>query len=123
MTEEYGFGWIKGVTPNTCRKAIVCDEGVVGDARIIDVKNAKYRNATLNGKFLLKKRVGDYIIPTAKGDCVQVICYWFYRRPETDWFRINIEDAEYEIINHYSGLVSKNIRLKKDGEQKSPTHR
>jgi len=65
---------------------------------------------------LLKKRVGDYIIPTAKGDCVQVICYWFYRRPETDWFRINIEDAEYEIINNYSGLVSKNIRLKKDGE-------
>ena len=109
-TDGYGFGWIKGKTPNTCVTAVPCDMGLVGNARIIDVKNAKYRNATLNGKFLLKNKIGDCIIQTSKGDCVQVICYWFYRRPKTDWFKIIIENAEYEIINNYSGLVVKNIR-------------
>ena len=116
VTEQYGFGWVKGETPDTSPNAVACDMGLVGNARVIDVKNAKYRNATLNGKFLLKKNSGDFIIPSSKGDCVQVICYWFYRRPKSDWFKIIIEDAEYEIINNYSGLVVKNIRLKKDGE-------
>ena len=116
VTEEYGFGWVKGETPDTCTNAVACDMGEVKNARVIDVKNAKYRNATLNGKFLLKKNSGDFIIPSSKGDCVQVICCLFYRRPKSDWFRINIQDAEYEIINNYSGLVVKNIRLKKDGE-------
>ena len=56
VTEQYGFGWVKGETPDTSPNAVACDMGEVKNARVIEVKNAKYRHATLNGKFLLKKK-------------------------------------------------------------------
>jgi len=98
--------WNYGITPHTCNTASVRKWKNVKNADVIEVKNAKYRNATLHGFFLLAKP------PIAKlPGRLQVRCSWFGVTPPTTYPQLNLAGATYTIHKNYSGQVADDIAV------------
>lgn len=90
--------------PHTCKTAKPIDLKEVKNARVIKVLDAKYRDATFSGIFLL----GDNVrLPTGKGGYarVEVLCKWFKRRLKTRGLGITVNLKNSEVIDKYNGQV------------------
>jgi len=89
--------WKDGKTPHTCKSATITKFKRVRNADILEVKNAKYRNATLSGKFLLAKP------PTAKlPGRLQIRCSWFGVTPPTTYPQLSLV-GKTKVIKNYTG--------------------
>jgi hypothetical protein len=96
--------WIKGKTPHTCKNATIKKLKSVKDAEVIEVQNAKYRNATLSGIFLL-----DNTSKTVLPGRVKVNCSWFGVTPPTTYPQIDLTNAQSAVISNYTGNVADDI--------------
>jgi hypothetical protein len=94
--------------PNTSKRAKPSAPLSVRNARVIVVKDAMYRGATISGTFLLGDK-NELPIPRKGWQIVEVYCCWFGLRLKTRGlhFRVNMSNAE--VIENYSGFISKNL--------------
>ena len=98
--------WKDSVTPHTSKSATVTKYKHVQNADVIEVKNAKYRNATLSCKFHLARP------PTAKlPGRLQIRCSWFGVTPPTTYPQLSLKGAKYKILQNYSGDVADDISI------------
>lgn len=81
----------------------------VKSVRVIQVKNASYRNAVLNDLFQLEQVNGDPIYIYRGWPRVKVICSWYGVIPPTTYPQIDLSNARYQIIENYSGHVADDI--------------
>jgi hypothetical protein len=96
------------VLPNACMKARAQGRAPVRNARVITFTEARYRNATFSGTFLLAKAQPR---PAHNGhwQTVEVICCWFGHRftRHGPRFRVNMNTAK--LLIGYSGPVNTNL--------------
>jgi hypothetical protein len=98
--------WNDGVTPHTHTHARITRYKNVKNADVIEVVNARYRNATLTGKFQLAKP------PTAKlPGRLQIRCSWFGVTPRTTYPQLSIAGVKYKRISGYNGKVADDISV------------
>ncbi len=102
--------WIKGVTPHTDPKAKINRFRDVTNVRAIKVINASYRSASLSGVFELENQNEDPIDETPKGKILaKVICAWHGVVPPRTYPRLNLDNADYTVLENYTGQVADNI--------------
>ena len=77
--------------------------------KVIEVSNAHYRNAILNGKFLVANSKDPYGTNKDGQKTIEVECYWYGWQPKTRWIQLTITNEETEIINDSNVEVIKNI--------------
>lgn len=94
--------------PNTSKRAKPIATQSVRNARVIVVKDAMYRGATLSGTSMLGDK-NELPLPRKGWHVVEVYCCWFGLRLRTRGlhFKVNMSDAS--IIENYSGLISINL--------------
>jgi hypothetical protein len=71
--------------------------------KVIEVKDANYRNAVLSGKFLVAQSANAYGTNKDGHKTIEVECYWYGWKPKTRWMRLTIINQEIE-ISDYSNL-------------------
>lgn len=94
--------------PNTSKRAKPSAPLSVHNARVIVIKDAMYRGATISGTFLL----GDKNeLPLARKGLhiVEVYCCWFGLRLKTRGLHFKVNMPNAEVIDNYSGLVFRDI--------------
>ena len=96
--------------PNTSKRAKPASPLSVRNARVIVVKDAMYRGATISGTFLLGDK-NELPLPRNGWHVVEVYCCWFGLRLKTRGlhFKVNMSDAEF--INSFDGEIFKNIEF------------
>jgi hypothetical protein len=77
--------------------------------KVIEVKDALYRNAVLNGKFLVAESANAYGTNKDGNKTIEVECLWYEWKPKTRWIRMTIINQEIEIPNNGNEEVIKNI--------------
>ena len=94
--------------PKTSKRAKPSSTQTVRNARVIVVKDAMYRGATVSGTFLLGDK-NDSPLPRKGWHVVEVYCWWFGLRLKTRGlhFKVNMSDAE--VIEGYNGLIYSNL--------------
>jgi hypothetical protein len=94
--------------PNTSKRAKPSSQLSIENARVIVVKNARYRSATISGIFLLGDKV-ELPLASEGWHIVEVYCCWFGLRLKTRGlhFKVNMSDAE--VIENYNGFYHSNI--------------
>lgn len=93
--------------PHTDDKATVTATRPVIDVMVIEVANAKIRNATVNGTF----EVADVANPFRLDNGVlkvEVKCHWYGLQPKDAWMHLTISN-KYQFIRRYTGEVADNI--------------
>ena len=94
--------------PNTSVRAKPSATKTVRNARVIVVKEAVYRNATISGVFLL----GDLNQLSFVGNSWQVVevyCCWFGLRLKTRGLHFKVNMSCAEVIENYSGVICVNL--------------
>ncbi len=94
--------------PHTSKRAKPTATQSIGNARVIVVKDAMYRGATISGTFLLGDK-NELPFPRKGWLVVEVYCCWFGLRLKTRGlhFKVNMSDAE--VIESFNGFISSNI--------------
>jgi hypothetical protein len=103
--------WLdKSDAPNTSNGAKPSSQAPVRNARVIVVKDALYRRATISGTFLLGDKNETPLARKGK-ILVEVYCCWFGLRLKTRGlhFKVNMSDAK--IVENYSGNVVSDLNL------------
>lgn len=103
--------WLnKTDAPNTFKDAKPSSQASVRNARVIVVKDALYRRATISGTFLLGDKNKTPLARKGK-ILVEVYCCWFGLRLKTRGlhFKVNMSDAK--IIENYSGSVVSDLNI------------
>ena len=77
--------------------------------KVIEVKDAHYRNAVINGKFLVAESINAYGTNKDGHKTIEVECYWYGWKPKTRWIRITIINQETEITDYSNLEVISNI--------------
>jgi len=77
--------------------------------KVIEVKDALYRNAVLSGKFLVADSANAYGMNKDGHTTIEVECSWYGWKPMTRWIRMTIINQEIEIVNNGNIEVIKNI--------------
>ena len=77
--------------------------------KVIEVKDALYRNAVLSGKFLVADSANAYGANKDGHKTIEVECLWYGWKPMTRWPRLTILHQEIEIANNGNEEVVKNI--------------
>lgn len=77
--------------------------------KVIEVKDALYRNAALSGKFLVAQSANAYGTNKDGHKTIEVECYWYGWRPKTRWMRLTIINQEVEISDYSNIEVIKDI--------------
>ncbi len=99
-------------TPHTDYKAKITKLRKVSKKRIIEVKGALYRGATVSGTFELENqnptKEDIKYLPSGK-QRVKVICAWHGVTPPTTYPNLTINHASIKIIENYTGTVADNI--------------
>ena len=108
IPEGYGIKFLKN-TPHTFKGAYPTAFRRVENKRVIKIQEAKYRNSVFDGIFELEDQAGDIEFLGYKGFRCKIICFWFFRRPETVWPGVLFKEKHYEIIENYTGEVALNI--------------
>ena len=95
-------------TPNTDKKAvpIAWRKHDVG-ARVVFVTKGKIRQATVSGFFQVAN-VNNPESTYAGKQRIQVVCYWYGKKPSTCWMNLTI-DGVCTDVRDYSGDVISNI--------------
>ena len=82
--------------------------------KVIEVKDALYRNAVLSGKFLVAESANAYGTNKDGHKTIEVECYWYGWKPKTRWMRMTIVNQEIDVPNHGAEDVVSNIGNKVD---------
>jgi hypothetical protein len=93
--------------PHTDDKATVTETRPVIDVMVIEVANARIRNATVNGTF----EVADVANPFRLDNGVlkvEVKCHWYGLQPKDAWMHLTIPN-KYQFIRRFTGEVADNI--------------
>ena len=77
--------------------------------KVIEVKDALYRNAALSGKFLVAQSANAYGTNKDGHKTIEVECHWYGWRPKTRWMRLTIINQEIEITDYANLEVIKDI--------------
>lgn len=77
--------------------------------KVIEVKNALYRNAVLSGKFLIAQTVNAYGTSKDGHKTIEVECYWYGWKPKNRWIRITLTNEEKEVEDYSEHEVVSNI--------------
>ena len=77
--------------------------------KVIEVKDALYRNAALSGKFLVSQSANAYGTNKDGHKTIEVECYWYGWKPKTRWMRLTIINQESEITDYSNLDVIKDI--------------
>ena len=93
--------------PHTCPEAAVTDKRSAQNVRVIHTTGARYRNAVLEGTFVLTD--AEYKPPKSGWYKVNVYCCWFSKRLKTRAIRILVQPALTRLDDDYSGEVASNI--------------
>lgn len=94
--------------PHTDDTAKPCGPMEVKNARVVRVKNAQYRRATVSGAFAI-----DPNSQPNKDGRVAVLCRWYGFRVNQRGPQIKVNPATDRIDNDYTGIVITNIEGKK----------
>lgn len=94
--------------PNTSKRAKPSSTQPVSNARVIVVKDALYRGATVSGTFLLGDK-NELPLPRKGWHVVEVYCCWFGLRLKTRGLHFKVDMSNAEVIYGYSGDISANI--------------
>ncbi len=94
--------------PNTSKRAKPSATQSVRNARVIVVKDAMYRGATISGTFLLGDK-NELPLPRKGRHVVEVYCCWFGLRLKTRGLHFKVNMSNAEVIEGYSGLVASDI--------------
>ncbi len=81
---------------------------MVQNAYVVTVKNAKYRNATVDGTFVLSP---FFILPTQTSGIVKidVLCRWFDHRLQSTGLTLKVDLANAVFISNFNNMVVSNI--------------
>jgi hypothetical protein len=97
----------KDECPNTSKKAVASKWTQVNHKRVLVVKDGSYRNAVLNGTFLLAE--SELALPKMGWHKVEVYCCWFGRRLKTRGIRLLVNMSSATVDDSYIGQVVSNI--------------
>lgn len=94
--------------PNTSKRAKPSAMQTVRNARVIVVKDATYRGATISGTFLLGDK-NDLPLPRKGLHIVEVYCCWFGLRLKTRGLHFKVNMSNAEVIDSFIGSTITNI--------------
>jgi hypothetical protein len=94
--------------PNTSKRAKPSALLSVRNARVIVVKDAMYRGATISGTFLLGDK-NDLPLPRKGLHIVEVYCCWFGLRLKTRGLHFKVNMSNAEVIDSFIGSTFTNI--------------
>ena len=94
--------------PNTSTRAQPSSPLAVRNARVIIVKEARYRGAIISGTFVLGNQ-NDMSLPRNGWQIIEVYCCWFGLRLKTRGLHFKVNMSNAEVVNGYSGLVVSNL--------------
>ena len=94
--------------PFTCKAAAPFDYEIVKDSEVVTISNARYRNATVDGTFVLSP---FFILPTQTSGIVKidVLCRWFDHRLKSTGLTLKVDLANAVFVSNFSGTVVSNI--------------
>jgi hypothetical protein len=94
--------------PNTSKTAKAGSPKTVHNARVIVIRDATYRGASISGTFCLAE---DVALPLPRNGWhkVQVYCRWFDLRLKTRGLMFKVHMSTAEVNLNYSGPVFTNI--------------
>jgi hypothetical protein len=95
--------------PNTSKRAKPSATQTVRNARVIVVKDAMYRGATISGTFLLGDK-NDLPLPRKGLHIVEVYCCWFGLRLKTRGLHFKVNMSHAEVVDGYNGLIASDIQ-------------
>jgi hypothetical protein len=96
--------------PNTSKRAKPSATQTIRNARVIVVKDAMYRGATISGTFLLGDK-NDLPLPRKGLHIVEVYCCWFGLRLKTRGLHFKVNMSNAEVVENFSGQVYCNIQF------------
>ena len=100
----------KNSAPNTDSHAKpIRWEMAPNNRKVIEVKNAMYRNANLSGKFLVSESKKAYGTNKNGHKTIEVECYWYGWKPKTRWVQLTLINQEIEITDYSNLEVIKDI--------------
>ena len=94
--------------PNTSKRAKPSATKYVRNARVIVVKDAMYRGATISGTYLLGDK-NELPLPHKGLHVVEIYCCWFGLRLKTRGLHFKVNMSNAEVIEDYSGSIESNI--------------
>lgn len=90
--------------PKTSKRAKPSAPLSVRNARVIVVKDAMYRGATISGTFLLGDN-NELPLPRKGLHIVEVYCCWFGLRLKTRGLHFKVNMSNAQIIDSFSGNI------------------
>lgn len=94
--------------PNTSARAQPSAPLAVRNTRVIIVKEARYRGATVSGTFVLGNN-NEISLPRNGWQIIEVYCCWFGLRLKTRGLHFKVNMSSAEVIEKYNGLVVSNL--------------
>ncbi len=103
--------WDKSVKlPTTCKTAKPDIYEYVSNAAVVTVTGAKYRNANIDGTFVLSPFfITNNLTPGVVH--IDVLCRWFLHRLKSTGLTIKVDLSNAKFQNNYSGDVVSNIEI------------
>lgn len=102
--------WEAGPPPRIDKKAKAADCVEVHHQRVVHVQRGYYREATLEGTFLLASNAEMETSPKdASLQSIEVYCLWHGHRLETRGPKIKVEPGKAVVDERYSGPVVRNL--------------
>lgn len=95
--------------PKTVERAKAVEPIKVDGAKVIFIKEAKYRGALLSGAFVLGDK-NEFPLPSSGWHVVEIYCRWFGLRLKSRGLHFKVNMATAEINPSYSGMVASNIK-------------
>lgn len=105
--------WDKSAAPHTSKRAMPTATEHVRNARVIVVKDAKYRGAIFDGTFLLGDN-NELTLPHNDLHSVEVYCCWFGYRLKTSGLNFTVDTSKAKVIKNFSGNVVSNLSTPKE---------
>lgn len=94
--------------PNTSKRAKPSAPLSVRNARVIVVKDAMYRGATISGTFLLSDK-NELPLPRKGWQIVEVYCCWFGLRLKTRGLHFKVNMSNAEVIESFNQSIFTNL--------------
>lgn len=106
LADVWDKNTITNKPPYTCKKAQPIQWETVQNAPVIEVVDARYRNAIISGRFVLSPFVKIPIPNTGK---IDVLCRWFDHRLAKTGLTLMVDHSNVQFIPNFTGKVVKNI--------------
>ena len=101
--------WVKSLgLPYTCKSAHEINSEPVHTCEVIQVVDAKYRNATLSGCFVLSPFV-ILPLPSSGTGKIDVLCRWFGHRLVSTGLTLKVDYSNVTYIQNFTGNVTSDL--------------